>query len=81
MRTTTVDTGGGFVRATGTEADICRMIADRQAKGLIKYRTTVRDNPLALRQWLMHSIEEKLDDIVYMMRIVEELDKEADDGR
>ena len=43
---------------TGIEAIVCQEIAQRQAKGIDKYGTTVANNPLALRDWLQHQYEE-----------------------
>jgi hypothetical protein len=60
--------------ATGTEGRICADIAKRQQLGIKKYGVTVEKSNLTLRQWLQHSYEEKLDDIVYMKRAMEELD-------
>lgn len=71
----TFETPGGFIRATGTEAEVCRLIARRQAMGLAKYGTTVQDNPLTLRQWLVHQQEELADALVYATRALAELDK------
>jgi hypothetical protein len=65
------------LEVSGTEAAICKDIASRQQLGIKKYGTTVRNNNLSLRQWLQHSYEEKLDDIVYMRRAIEEIDEEA----
>ena len=79
--TQTIETEGGFLRLEGTEADLARMLAQRQEAGIRKYRTTVRKNPLTLRQWLVHSLEEKLDDCVYMLRAIEEIDRLGDDGK
>lgn len=62
---------------TGIEADLCAEIAARQAKGIQKYGTTVADNPLALREWLQHALEEALDQAVYIKRAIAELDKLA----
>ena len=59
---------------TGTEAKVCALIAQRQALGIAKYRTTVADNPLALREWLQHQLEELLDAAVYVQRAIDELD-------
>lgn len=59
---------------TGTEAAVCNDIAQRQAKGIAKYGTTVRDNPLTLRQWAQHAYEECLDMAVYLKRMMEEMD-------
>ena len=59
---------------TGTEAKVCALIAQRQAIGIAKYRTTVANNPLALREWLQHQLEELLDAAVYVQRAIDELD-------
>lgn len=61
--------------ATGTEAEVCKDIAERQQRGIANYNTTVRDNPLALRQWLVHHYEELLDAAIYAKRAIEEIDK------
>jgi hypothetical protein len=60
--------------ATGVEAEVCDLIADRQRKGIAKYGMTVADNPLALRDWLQHALEEVLDQAVYLQRAINELD-------
>lgn len=77
----TIDTTGGFSRVTGTEAKVCEMIAARQRLGIAKYGTTVAGNPLVLRQWLQHAMEEALDQAIYLARSIEELDKQTDDGK
>lgn len=66
---------------TGTEARVCAMIARRQALGVAKYGTTVADNPLSLRQWLQHALEETLDKAVYLQRAIEQIDAMAKDGK
>ena len=76
---TTLDTSGGFARVTGTEARVCEMIAARQRLGVAKYGTTVAGNPLELRAWLQHQLEELLDAAIYCQRAIEELDKQRDD--
>lgn len=76
---TTLDTKGGFARVTGTEARVCELIAKRQQFGLAKYGLTVEGNPLPLRQWLVHGLEEALDMSIYLARAIEELDKQRDD--
>mgnify|MGYP001578582274 CR=1 FL=1 len=78
---TTIDTQGGFVRATGTEARVCELIARRQQFGLGKYGTSVADNPLTLREWLVHQQLELADALVYATRAIEEMDRNADDGK
>ena len=59
---------------TGTEARVCALIAARQAMGKNKYGKTVADNPLSLREWLTHQLEELLDAAVYVQRAIDELD-------
>lgn len=76
-----INTTGGFSRVTGTEARVCELIASRQRLGVAKYGTTVANNPLSLRQWLQHALEESLDQSVYLARAIEELDRTGDDGR
>ena len=61
--------------ATGTEAAVCRDIAERQAMGIQKYGVTVADNSLALREWLQHAYEESLDMAVYLRRAIDEIDR------
>ena len=76
MQTETISTPGGFIRAQGTEARVCFDIANRQHFGLKKYGTTVEENPLSLREWLVHQYQELLDAAVYCRRAIEELDIE-----
>ncbi len=64
---------------TGTEARVCELIARRQEIGRKKYGTTVQDNPLSLRAWHQNHLEELLDAAIYVQKIIEELDKQADD--
>jgi len=61
---------------TGTEARVCADIAARQALGIAKYGSTVHDNPLTLRAWLLHAYEETLDQAVYLRRAIEQIDRE-----
>jgi len=57
----------------GTEKEVCDDIARRQELGIRKYKTTVRENPLTLKQWLQHAYEECLDQAIYLKRAMEEL--------
>ena len=66
---------------TGTEAKVCELIAKRQQLGIAKYGTTVAQNPLTLRQWLQHGLEEALDLAVYLQRSIEELDASGVGGQ
>lgn len=56
-------------------------IANRQAFGINKYKTTVADNPLVLREWLEHQYLELLDAAIYCRRAMLEIDRAADDGK
>ena len=77
----TINTPGGFFRATGTEARVCEMISARQQFGLNKYGTTVEANPLKAMEWLQHLREELADALVYATRLQEEISKSIDDGK
>ena len=59
---------------TGTEAKVCALIEKRQAMGIAKYGTTVADNPLELKAWLQHQLEELLDAAIYVQRAIDELE-------
>ena len=61
----------------GTEARVCALIATRQAMGMAKYGTSVADNPLELREWLQHALEETLDKAIYLQRAIEEIDNKG----
>ena len=65
----------GVFMPEGTEAEVCADIARRQAFGKNKYGTTVAENQLSLRCWLVHAYEEALDISVYLRRCIEEIDK------
>lgn len=67
------------IEPTGTEAMVCEDIAKRQQIGIAKYKTTVADNPLSLREWLNHAYQECLDQAVYLKRAIEEMDKDGGD--
>ncbi len=67
------------LEATGTEAKVCEIIAIRQQMGIKKYGKTVAQNPLVLRQWLVHALEESLDMSIYLARAIEEIDAREDD--
>lgn len=62
--------------ATGTEARVCALIAQRQQLGIAKYGATVEGNPLHLRQWLQHALEEALDLAVYLQRCIDQHETE-----
>ena len=60
---------------SGTELRVCQLIAERQMRGIEKYGTTVSDNPLPLRAWLRHALEETLDNAIYLQRAIEQLER------
>ena len=64
----------GVFMPEGTEAEVCADIARRQAFGKNKYGTTVAENPLSLRAWLVHAFEEALDQAIYLKRAIAEID-------
>ena len=45
----------------------------RSQIGIKKYGTTLDKNNLTLKQWLQHSIEEQMDNILYTQRALNEL--------
>lgn len=60
---------------TDTETAVIEDIRLRQSAGLLKYGTSVANNPLSLRQWLQHQYEELLDAAIYCKRAMQELDR------
>lgn len=62
--------------ATGTEGRLCQMIASRQRLGLKKYGVSIAENPLPLREWLMHALTEGLDQCAYLLRVIEKIDRD-----
>lgn len=64
-----------MTKPTGIEAQVCRDIAKRQAKGRKKYGMTVAQNPLPLKAWLNHAYEECLDQAIYLKRAMKELEQ------
>lgn len=63
----------------GIEAMVCTDISNRQKVGINKYKTTVADNPLALRDWAQHAYEESLDLAIYLKKIIQMLGRLEDD--
>lgn len=59
-----------------TEALRAELLA-RAARGKAKYGQTVSDNPLPLKEWLQHALEEALDLAVYLRRAMDELPSDA----
>ena len=47
----------------------------RHQIGKSKYGTDMDRTDLSLKDWLQHSIEEKMDDILYMQRALKEIER------
>lgn len=62
------------MNATGTEAQVIADITRRQQFGIGKYKTTVADNPLSLKEWLNHAYLEALDQAIYLRRAIAEIE-------
>lgn len=61
-------------QATGIEALVCQDIARRQQAGIVKYGSTVQDNPLPTKDWIQHAYEEALDLAVYLRRLMQDIE-------
>jgi len=72
--TQTVETRIIPVTDTIVDSIIDRFI-QRSVIGKAKYGTDMDRTDLSLKEWLQHSIEEKLDDILYMQRALKELER------
>ena len=68
----------GVFLPEGIEAEVCADIARRQALGKNKYGTTVAENQLSLRCWLVHAFEEALDQAIYLKRAIAEIDAQEE---
>ena len=55
-------------------ARTCALLLSRSAVGVKKYGTTLHDNPLSMREWLVHLRDELLDGALYAQRAIDELD-------
>jgi hypothetical protein len=62
------------VKKTDSVVDsIIDKFIDRATIGKPKYRTDLDRNDLSLEDWLEHSIQEKMDDILYMQKTLKVL--------
>ena len=59
-----------------TVEKVINRFLERSELGQIKYNTTLDKNNLPLSECLRHSIEEKMDDILYMQRALDEINKD-----
>lgn len=53
------------------------LMLQRSIVGLAKYGVTTDNNPLSLRAWLQHALEEALDMANYLQAAITELDKKG----
>lgn len=53
------------------------MLLQRSIVGLAKYGVTTDNNPLTLREWLQHALEEALDMANYLQAAISKLDEEG----
>jgi len=53
--------------------NVIKKFTNRAEVGYNKYKTNMDRTDLTVIQWLDHSIEEKMDDIIYMEKIKKEL--------
>lgn len=53
------------------------MLLQRSVVGLAKYGVTTDNNPLMLRAWLQHALEEALDMANYLQAAISKLDEEG----
>jgi len=53
------------------------MLLQRSIVGLAKYGVTTDNNPLTLRAWLQHALEEALDMANYLQAAITKLDNEG----
>ena len=58
-----------------TEQEVIKDILERQKLGVSKYGTTLANNPIDLRSWLVHQYQELLDAALYCKRAIQEMDK------
>ena len=64
-----------------TETLVCQDIMERQQLGIKKYGTTLANNPAPLIQWLQEAYEEALDQVLYLKRVMQEIEmQEMDNG-
>ena len=59
--------------------DVRAMLHARSIVGIRKYGCTTAGNPLPLREWLQHALEECLDQAVYLRRAIAEIEKGGND--
>ena len=66
--------GRSVGNVSGVEARICREIAERQERGVMKYGTTLAQNDALLIERLQHAKEEALDMALYLQWAIDRLE-------
>lgn len=61
------------------EANVA-LLRSRSAVGIAKYGMTLADNPLSIREWLVHALEEVLDQANYLQAAIREIDRMTGNG-
>ena len=59
--------------------DVIDRIFKRHIQGMEKFKVTMADNPKSIDEWIEESIEEKIDDICYMVTLKSRIDKAIKD--
>ena len=65
-----------FLKLDSIVQNVILNFTNRAEIGFQKYNKNMDRNDLTLVQWIDHSIEEKMDDIIYMQKIKAELLKQ-----
>lgn len=71
--------GPGLVRKS-PDSNVERnreLLLQRSIVGLAKYGVATDNNPLLLRDWLQHALEEALDMANYLQAVISKLDEEG----
>lgn len=55
--------------------EVIQMFRERSETGIRKYGTTLDRTDLDLKQWIQHALEEHMDAILYLRRILKELER------
>jgi hypothetical protein len=62
-----------FQKLDSIVQNVILKFTNRAEVGFEKYKKNMDRNDLSIIQWIDHSIEEKMDDIIYMQKIKAEL--------
>jgi hypothetical protein len=65
-----------FQKLDSIVQNVILKFTNRAEVGFEKYKKNMDRNDLSIIQWIDHSIEEKMDDIIYMQKIKAELLKQ-----